>query len=122
MFFSYMSPVLFTDCPYRVTQASTRTSLPTAVGAAASAQRPVAAGLRTVCDPGALVMGQRLLLHAAEIACSARMAALAPARAITLTAVVIHRHNRKAGRALVAGVAVHACAGQQLRRVGDVVG
>lgn len=53
-------------------------------------------------------MGQRLLLHATKIARTARMTALAPARTITQAVVVIHRLGRKTGRALVAGIAVHA--------------
>ena len=68
----------------------------------------MAAGLRTVCNPGTLLMGQRLLIHVAEKARTARMAALAPARAITQAVVVIHGLSRKTGRALVAGIAVHA--------------
>ena len=83
-------------------------SLPTIVGRAAIAQRPVATGLGTVCDPGSLLMSQRLLLHTAKITRTAGMAALAPARTVTQTVVVIHRLGRKTGRALVAGIAVHA--------------
>ena len=81
---------------------------PAIVGRAAITQRPVATGLGTVRNPGALLMGQRLLLHATKIARTAGMATLAPARTITLTVVVIHRLSRKTGRALVAGIAVHA--------------
>ena len=66
-------------------------------------------------------MGQRLLLQIAEEVGTACMAALTPARAITQTVVVIHPLNRKTGRACVAGVAAHACAGKQLRLVRDVV-
>jgi len=68
----------------------------------------VATGLGTVCDPGVLIVGQRLLLHIAKIAGSTRMATLAPARTVTQTVVVIHRLSRKTGRALVTGIAVHA--------------
>ena len=82
----------------------------------------MATGLGAVCNPGALLVGQRLLLHIAGIRRAASMAALAPARTITLTVVVIHRLGRKTGRTLVAGVTVHACAGKQLRLIGDVVG
>ena len=67
-------------------------------------------------------MGQRHSLHSAEEVRTALMTAFAPACAIALTAVVIHLLNRKTGRARVAGVAIHACSGKQLRRVGDVVG
>jgi len=81
----------------------------------------MAAGLGTVRDPGTLLVGQRHLLHIAEIARAARMAALAPARAIAWTVVVIHRLDREAGRACVAGIAAHAGAGKQLGLVGDVV-
>lgn len=72
----------------------------------------MAAGLRTVCDPGALVMGQRFPFHITAIGCSTRMATFAPARTIALTVVVIHGLRRKTGRAFVAGVAVHARAGE----------
>ena len=68
----------------------------------------MATGLGTVRNPRALLMSQRLLLHAPKIARTARMATFAPARTITLTVVVIHRLSRKTGRALVAGIAVHA--------------
>jgi len=67
-------------------------------------------------------MSQCLLMHTAEIVRAALMAAFAPAGTVTQAVVVIHRLNCKTGRALMAGVAIHACASQQLGLVGDVVG
>jgi len=66
-------------------------------------------------------MGQCLLIHTAEIVRAALMAAFAPAGTVTQAVVVIHSLSRKTGCARVTGIAVQACAGQQLRLVGNVV-
>jgi hypothetical protein len=96
--------------------------VPFRVGATRVTQRPVAAGLGAVCDPGTLLMGQRHPLHSAEEARTALMAAFAPARTITQAVVVIHPLSRKTGRARVTGIAAHAGAVNQLRLVRDVIG
>ena len=94
---------------------------PIRVGVTCITQWPVAAGLGAVCNTGTLLMSQRHPLHIAEEVRTALMASLTPARAITLTVVVIHPLSRKAGRARVAGVAFHAGAGKQLRLIRDVI-
>ncbi len=82
---------------------------PAAVGGSLIAQWFVATGRGTIrLARVPFIMVQCLLLHGAEIVRAALMAAFARARTTTQTVVVIHRLSRKTGRALVAGVAVHA--------------
>ena len=95
--------------------------VPVPVRAAMSAQWPVTAGLGAVGDSGTLPVCQGLLLHVAQVARAARMAAFAPARAVARAVVVVHRFNRKTGRARVAGVTVQAGAAEQLSLIGDVI-
>src|SRR6185369_8089085 len=90
----------------RLRSRSLARSIPVAVGGALGAERAVAAGLRAVGRRGRSV-GQRLPLHAAEVAGAGGMARLAPPGAVALAVVVIHRHGAPRRGARVARVAVH---------------
>ena len=59
-------------------------------------------------------MRERLLLHIAKEARSARMARLAGSGSSAHAVVVVHAHGRPAGGAGVAGFAVHGRAIEQL--------